>query len=160
MSFYTEVLQQGPWFSDPARHSDRSLLEPTFRRKVEAILADAAAHGVSLMVYETYRSQARQEQLFEAGATGLRQVGVHHYGLAADIVYVAAGEPSWKGDFALLGHLARAHDLVWGGDWGHPWRPTSFPDSDHVQRIAVADQARLFTGAWYPDESYSPPRPA
>ncbi|HET6384383.1 MAG TPA: M15 family metallopeptidase [Armatimonadota bacterium] len=149
-NFYTDVIRVSPHYRTPYRISDPQLLEPATRRKVEAILKDAAAHGVMLGIYETYRSEERQERLFQQGASQLRHVGVHHYGLACDIVYLVDGEPSWKGDFGLLGHLARAHGLVWGGDWGHPGRPTGFPDQDHVQRCAVWQQADLFRGGWYP----------
>ena len=43
---------------------------------------------------------------------------VHHYGLAADVVKMVDGEPSWKGSFDVLGPLARKNGLIWGGDWG------------------------------------------
>jgi hypothetical protein len=45
-------------------------------------------------------------------ATKLKTVGVHHYGLACDLVKDIAGEPSWKGDFAFLGRLAKKHRLI------------------------------------------------
>jgi LAS superfamily LD-carboxypeptidase LdcB len=73
------------------------------RSKVLAIIADAAAAGIKLMAYETFRRQARQTKLYHQRATKLKTVGVHHYGLACDLVKDIAGEPSWKGDFAFLG---------------------------------------------------------
>jgi hypothetical protein len=108
------------------------------------------------MIYETYRSQNRQQELFNQGATKLRAVGVHHYGLACDIVRVVSGEPSWKGDFSFMGHLAQSCGLIWGGDWGAPNIKHSFIDSVHVQRCTVARQGDLFAGRWYPDETYNP----
>jgi hypothetical protein len=69
-----------------------------------------------LKVWETFRSHARQIMLFNQKATKLRSVGVHHYGLAADIVKWD-GEPSWRGDWAFMGTLAREFGLHWGGDW-------------------------------------------
>jgi hypothetical protein len=108
------------------------------------------------MVYETYRSRQRQKLLFDRGATKLEQVGVHHYGLACDIVKSVNGQPSWKGDFSFLGRLAKKHGLIWGGDWGRPGSPNRFVDAVHVQRCAVARQKRLFAGTWYPDDSYNP----
>jgi hypothetical protein len=59
--------------------------------------------GIKLMVYETNRSQHRQRELFDQGATKLRAVGVHHYGLACDIVRVVNGEPSLEGRFRFSG---------------------------------------------------------
>ena len=120
MSFYTDVISPDPRFNSVARVSDLSLLEPVTRQLVQGIVAAAKQMGIEIMAFETYRSQARQQQLFTQGATKLQTVGVHHYGLACDIVRVAAGDPSWKGDFAFLGQLAHSSGLIWGGDWAHP----------------------------------------
>lgn len=155
-NFFTDTIKRDPRYNSTARINDLNLLEPHVRAKVLAMLNDAAAHGVKLMVFETYRSQARQELLFRDGATQLRTVGCHGYGLAADIVYNVSGEPSWKGDFAFLGHLAKAHNLIWGGDWGHPNKPTTFADSDHVQWLPIHRQGQLFRGEWYPTGDYNP----
>lgn len=154
--FYTQKIKTSKWFASPARCSDPGMLEPTTRRKVLAILGDLTKHGEKFMVYETYRSCERQAELYRQGATELETVGVHHYGLAADLVRVENGEPSWEGDFSLLWKLAHVHGLITGHDWGFPDRPHAFRDSPHLQRIAVADQERLFAGTWYPDSSYDP----
>jgi hypothetical protein len=153
-NFYTNVIANDPQFHSTSRIADPLLLEPVTRNAVAAVIADAKAHGVELMLFETFRSQERQEALFEQGATKLRHVGVHHYGLAADLVKSIDGEPSWKGDFSLLGTLARAHGLIWGGDWGSPGVAHSFVDADHVQRIPLARQTSLFSGVWYPSAIY------
>ncbi len=102
------------------------------------------------MSFETYRSQERQAKLFVDGTTKLKNVGVHHYGLACDIVRSVDGKPSWDGDFSIIGRLAKKHGLVWGGDW------KTFPDAYHVQRCRMADQKALFAGTWYPSETYDP----
>jgi hypothetical protein len=120
------------------------------------VISDAAARGIKLMIFETFRSQERQQALSEQGATQLRTVGVHNYGLACDLVKDVHGEPSWKGDFSFLGVIAPPHRLVWGGDWGRPDLPHSFHDNDHVQRCSVAMQPQLFNGDWYPGADYDP----
>jgi hypothetical protein len=153
--FYTDVISVDPRFESAARVSDITLLEPITRQLVQGIIAAAQQMGIEIMAFETYRSQARQQQLFNQGATKLRTVGVHHYGLACDIVRVAAGEPSWKGDFSFLGQLAHSSGLIWGGDWGDPNMPHSFVDNVHVQRCTVARQGDLFAGTWYPDDTYN-----
>jgi hypothetical protein len=117
---------------------------------VLAIIADAAAAGIKLMAFETFRSQVRQTKLFQQKATKLKKVGVHHYGLACDLVKDVAGQPSWKGDFKFLGKLAKKHKMIWGGDWGKPDVKHRFVDSVHVQRCTVARQRTLFAGTWYP----------
>lgn len=152
MSFYSDVIQKDPRFHSTSRVVDLSLLEPVTRASVQAILA---ASPTPIMVFETYRSQERQAILYAQKATELKTVGVHHYGLACDLVKNIMGDPSWKGDFTFLKKLAEDNGLLWGGDWGNSTIIHSFVDEDHVQRINVADQNRLFAG-WYPDDSYRP----
>jgi hypothetical protein len=155
-NFCSTVIFRDPRFNDPARNDNLKLLEPTTRSLVQQVIASAGQMGIELMVYETYRSQQRQQELFTHGASKLQNVGVHHFGLACDIVRVIGGEPSWKGDFTFLGQLARSSALIWGGDWGTPDIKHSFVDLVHVQRCTVARQADLFAGNWYPDSSYNP----
>jgi hypothetical protein len=158
-NFYTDTIVPDPRFNSLQPINDMALLEPVIRNLVRQIMVDAAAGGVKLMVFETYRSQARQTKLFAQGATQLKTVGVHHYGLACDLVKDIGGSASWKGDFSFLGKLAKKYDLIWGGDWGKPGVKTRFPDLVHVQRCAVADQKKLFAGTWYPDKDYDPYKP-
>lgn len=155
-SFYTDVIRLDPRFGSVDRIDDPSLLEPHTRQLVEQIVMQTKAMGIDVMIYETYRSQERQQQLFLQHVTQLQNVGVHHYGLACDIVRVVDGEPSWEGDFSFLGQLAHRFGLIWGGDWGNPNQPHSFIDPHHLQRCAVARQNDLFSGYWYPDSSYNP----
>lgn len=155
-TFYTHVISKDARFGSLTRVADPSLLEPTTRQLVERIISASQQMGIEVMIYETYRSQDRQQQLFNSGASKLRTVGVHHYGLACDIVRSVGGEPCWKGDFSFLGQLAQSCGLIWGGDWGAPHIKHSFIDSVHVQRCTVARQGDLFAGLWYPDETYNP----
>jgi hypothetical protein len=157
-NFYTDVVSKDARFQSTNRIADLALLEPKTRELVQSILTASATAGTKLMVFETFRSQARQIQLFNQGATKLREVGVHHYGLACDIVRDIDGEPSWKGSFDFLGVLAHKNSLIWGGDWGDPTTKHTFIDADHVQRVTVARQITLFAGTWYPDEDYDPYR--
>jgi hypothetical protein len=155
MSFYTDILAKSPVFHAKMPIRDVMLLEPVTRDAVQKIIKFAGQEGVTLQVLETYRSQELQEAYFARGATQLKTVGVHHYGLACDLGIVIGGQVNWKADYSILGKYAAQFGLVWGGDWGTPSAPHSFRDYDHVQRIAVADQAKLFSGAWYPDNNYT-----
>jgi hypothetical protein len=155
-SFYDDVIVKDARFTSAGPIHDLALLEPVMRAKVDQIVRDADAHGVPLMVFETYRSKARQEELFRLGSSRLRKVGVHHYGLACDLVKDISGQPSWKGSFTLLRDLAYHYGLIWGGDWGTPHQHHSFIDAVHVQRCSVGRQGALFRGEWYPDETYNP----
>lgn len=155
-NFYTDTIRNDPRFNSDKRVSDINLLEPKTRALVQQIVAESTAAGQPLIVYETYRSQARQKVLFDKGASKLETVGVHHYGLACDIVKDIGGDPSWKGSFDFLGVLAKKHKLIWGGDWGTPNQPHKFVDSCHVQRVTLGRQPALFNGTWYPDRAYDP----
>jgi hypothetical protein len=155
-NFYTDTIEKDSRFDSTNRIADPALLEPSTKQRVEAIIDEAKSQGIELMIFETYRSQARQQQLFDQGATTLQDVGVHHYGLACDIVKCINGDPSWKGDFSFLGTLAKKHGLIWGGDWGDPSKKHTFIDAVHVQRCSLEDQQDLFSGNWYPDQNYDP----
>jgi hypothetical protein len=155
-NFYTDTIRNDPRFDSIDPIHDLALLEPVTREKVQQIIADAAVQGIKLMAYETYRSQDRQTALYNQGATQLKEVGVHHYGLACDLVKDINGSPSWKGDFKFLAKLAKKNGLIWGGDWGKPTVKPKLYDAVHVQRCTVARQKALFKDTWYPDDSYDP----
>ena len=152
MSFFDEVIQKSPQFRSLEAVRDLDLLEPVTRDAVRWIVADAAVAGITLEVTETYRSAERQVMLYERGATQLKLVGVHHYGLAADFCKIIDGKASWAGDWSFLRDLANKHGLISGLDWGLPNEEHSFVDPDHVQRPTIAEQSKLFSGSWYPPE--------
>jgi hypothetical protein len=148
-TFYTSIICKDARFNSIELCKDTALLEPNTRRKVAAIIADAKAAGHVLAVIETYRSEARQEQLFQNGATQLKQVGCHHYGVACDLGFLKPdGSVNWDANYSVLAELAKNHNLVSGFNW-------KFKDSDHVQNCAVSDQPVLFAGTFYPDEVYN-----
>src|SRR5690348_4713620 len=158
MSFYTDVIAKDKRFHSTAICHDLALLEPVTRQNVLDIIAEAKRIDIDLMPFETYRSTERQLLLFEQGATKLKSVGVHHYGLACDLVRNVGGAPSWKGSFEFLVGLGKRHGMISGNDWGQPKVRHSFIDADHVQRITLARQPSLFAGAWYPAPDYDPYR--
>jgi hypothetical protein len=158
-NFYTDFLVKAPFYKATAKVNDLEYLEPVTRAAVQAIMSESAANGQPLILFETYRSVQRQQFLFKQGATTLQQVGVHHYGLAADLVKDINGQPSWAGEWGFLRDLANKHGLISGLDWGLPQEHHSFVDADHVQRVALKDQAKLFAGAWYPEDKYTPSAP-
>ena len=68
-NFFTDTIVPDPRFKSVKPVNDLALLEPVTRKLVKQIMADAAASGIKLMAFETYRSQARQTKLFAQGAT-------------------------------------------------------------------------------------------
>lgn len=156
-NFFLDVICKDSRFHSLHEIHDTGLLEPVTHNAVLALIADAKTSlGIDLMVWETYRSEERQVLLFEQKATKLKTVGVHHFGLAADIVKSVHGVPSWKGDFSFMPKLCKKHGLISGLDWGQPGKKHSFVDPCHVQRITLNLQKGLFSGAYYPDFGYNP----
>ena len=149
-NFYQDVIQKDPRFTSPEPCRDLNLLEPVTRAAVTAIIADAAAMGITLEVTETFRSQARQELLFAQGKTKIRSLGTHSFGVAADFCKIVNGKADWSGDWTFLRDLAVKNGLISGVDWGEPERHNTFPDLDHVQRVTLAQEASLFNGSFYP----------
>jgi len=77
-TFYTDVISKDARFGSSVRVADTALLEPMTRQLVESLVSVAQQMGIELMIYETYRSQGRQQELFNSGASKLRTGGVHH----------------------------------------------------------------------------------
>jgi hypothetical protein len=159
MSFFTDVIQRDPRFTSTQAIRDLALLEPVTRAAVDKIIAAAAARGITIFVTETYRSAERQQMLFAQGATQLKDVGVHHYGLACDFAKQIDGKASWAGDWSFLRDVANLNGMISGLDWGLPHKVHTFVDPDHVQRVAQGDQNRLFIQGWYPSDAYTPGQP-
>jgi len=155
-NFFTEEIVKDARFQSTERVSASALLEPITRAGVAKIVQQARALGIDVVAFETYRSLTRQAALFAQGTTQVKTGGVHHYGLACDIVKIVDGAPTWEGDYSFLGHLAHANGLIWGGDWGQPEVRHSFVDAVHVQRCIIARQEALFAGEWYPGPDYDP----
>lgn len=94
------------------------------------------------VLFEGYRSQARQNWLYAQGRTRPgavvthKQVSNHTSGLAADIYPIDIhGEILWNyegGAWEALGHCARSQGLQWGGDYPKLTGGT-FVDQPHIE---------------------------
>ena len=157
MNFYTDVIMKSPHFHSPAIYKGFDLLEPEFRAKVEKFQAFAKEKGHVVEVVETYRSPARQRQLYAEGWTQLKNIGVHGYGLAVDFSLYINGKYDPRGaDYTAFVALAKEAGILSGIDWGTPCEHHSFHDYDHLQGIPVFRQNQLFAGVWYPGPGYDP----
>ncbi len=128
------------WSGDSSRWTqDKKLLsmEPFLRARVVMIVTDLKLQGFQPKIFFGWRSVAVQEQLFKQGNTkvhfsfhnGQKPDGTPN-AYAADIVDSRWGwgdEAETNGFWAALGKSAKAHGLVWGGDW------VTFKDVAHVQ---------------------------
>lgn len=157
MSFYTEVIQKSPLFKSTNVCKDVNMLEPGFRAKVQQVLDQAHKDGHDLRIAETFRSQARQAQLFQQGYTQLRKVGVHNFGLACDFSLFINGKYEGDGEkYSFLLDYGKKFNFISGIDWGTPWQKHSFHDWDHIQDVPVFRQNELFALTWYPSTDYNP----
>ena len=142
MSWLSEKIITNAVYASTHRVSDVDILYPPFCCSVIRIFAAARSENLTICVYETYRSQERQLELFNNGATKLKKNGMHHFGVAADLVFVdAQNNPRWdaKYNWARLGVIGQGLGLEWGGSW------SSFVDKPHFQLVpaTVADQAKI-----------------
>ena len=147
MSWYSEKIKPSPLYTQKQRTEVLSLLYPSFLFPLVTLFARARNEGLSVALYETYRSQERQLELFNQGATTLKKNGMHHFGVACDIVFLTAtGNPSWAAthNWARLGAIGKSVGLEWGGSW------SGFTDKPHFQLIpaTVAAQAKIIAGEY------------
>ena len=154
-TFYTNVIRKDPRYRLPNLNKDLGLLEPNFRARVLKFKEFAEHQGHVVQILETYRSPARQAALFKKGATQLKTVGTHGYGLAVDFALYINGKYDPNGrDYMCFAALAKQAGVVSGIDWGQVYKPNGFHDYDHIQGVPVFRQADLFAGKWYPGETY------
>lgn len=100
---------------------------------VKVVRRAAAISSIEFIVTEGLRTQARQKQLFDAGAS--RTMNSRHLtGHAVDLAALVAGKVRW--DWPLYQKLADAMlaaakelkvPLIWGGSW------RSFKDGPHFE---------------------------
>lgn len=123
-----------------------SLKDP-FRSQISSLKCLIDKEGLPFIIFETLRSNERQEKLKEAGTSkaGAGQ-SPHNHGLACDFVLdtkkIKVKERPWNGKmypdawdyetpeakaaYDRLGELAESIGLEWGGRW-------KFLDVPHVQ---------------------------
>lgn len=150
MSWYEDKIKKYPQYTSSKLVTDLDILYPPFALNILKIFVTARKEGLSICIYETYRSQERQIELFNKGVTKLKTNGMHHFGVATDIVFLDnKNNPSWSEEcnWKRLGEIGKNTGLIWGGDW--PW------DKPHFQLIpaTVPDQAKIIKGEYPPYDS-------
>lgn len=88
------------------RYNSTNLLYPPFLKKMEAGLERCRKAGFDMHPFETYRSVARQFNLYSQGRTTPGPIVTyskpgdswHHYGVAMDIALKKDGKWSWDFD--------------------------------------------------------------
>ena len=154
---HLEWLKTQPeWKSTRIVRDTQYLFQP-FGQVVEEILRQISELGLPFAAFETFRSPARQAEVYEKGYSRIKTPGPHAFGLAIDIVGTANGKPlsgifdsaSWshqKYPWRKLGEVVESYGLIWGGRW------KSIVDYPHLQAIPVDLKLyrRILSGEWYP----------
>lgn len=140
------------------RCSDIEQLHPLLREVVVGgVLPMAKAAGLRVEVFETWRSDPRQYDLFRKGASHLKTAGVHGKRIAVDVVFIdAAGRWTWRPEGGMdawleLGQIGKDCGLFWGGDWRR------LVDCPHFQLVPVSVQCNVLVEGLYPRELVKEP---
>lgn len=117
---------------------DRDLnhLRPDVRALAIKHIAACKAAGIRLLIYDTYRSNAEQDEAYAVGRFGdtrpkitWKRGGTSKHNntdekgnpaaLAYDCVGVLHGKPQWSNDamYLKIGQLAEELGLTWAGRW-------------------------------------------
>ena len=133
--FYLQTLVTGAKFNSSLPVAEQTLLFPEFLTKLNSCIAKyKQAHSNQDITFtETYRSNTLQLIHFNNGASKIKKNGMHHYGIAADSIFIIDGKRSFKGDITLLRKIYKENGLSILGMW----------DALHVQFIPVSDQTLL-----------------
>ena len=121
-------------------------LAPQFRAAIDRVLDRMRADGHDPMVFETLRTEARQQFIYGFGREYDDGRGIvthsesaadtwHGYGLAVDIICKRTMWGGSKQFWMSLGVAVRSEGLVWGADWNNNGRTDDerFVDRPHVQ---------------------------
>lgn len=147
MNWYENKIKKYEHYKTFKTASDIKILYPGFAFLILKLFINAYKEGLEVCIFETYRSQERQLDLFNKGKTTLKKNGMHHFGVAADIVFRNENNhPIWKGDWDKLGQIGKDLGLFWGGDW------ESFRDYPHFQLIPALykHQVEIIIGNYPP----------
>lgn len=105
-------------------------LNPVAQKACNLFMAECKKAGLNVLITETYRSQARQNYLYEQGRTRPGSIvtwtkNSNHTGrMAWDICKNVKGkEYSDAKFFEQCGAIAKKLGITWGGTWKTPDRP-------------------------------------
>lgn len=109
---------------------DLEYLHPTIKRKASLLLQKCDESGVPIIITETLRTEARQNDLYAQGRSGPRRnwkrvtnarypQSLHSWGLAFDFAVLIDGKINWQRVdlYNQVGHLGENLGLEWGGRW-------------------------------------------
>lgn len=101
-------------------------LNPKVQPLARALIRDATANGIKIVVTSGTRTYAEQDALFEQGRTKPGQIVTnaragysnHNFGVAFDVTIFDGAQPVWESPkYKTVGKLGKSLGLTWGGDW-------------------------------------------
>ena len=106
---------------------DISALSPEAQKACNLFMAECKKRGLNVLITETYRSQERQNYLYQQGRTRPGKVVTwtkksrHTSRRAWDICKNKKGEEySDESFFKACGEVAKKYGITWGGTWKTP----------------------------------------
>lgn len=138
--FYINVIKNSPEFKNnkPVKCKKPELLEPDFSAKITELKKICEEEkGLKLQINETFRTNALQLHYYNIGSSKIKLNGMHHYGIAQDILCLdSEGEIIESGEaeeYTVLRETALSLGLFILPRW----------DAGHMQFVSVADQNSL-----------------
>lgn len=116
---------------EPTRYTSLNLLYPPFAQEMLKGIAEANKAGIPVALFESFRSPARQEQIYAQGRSSPGKIvsnakayqSWHQYGIAADIALFDDGRWSWNFDPKKISQFFDLDKLIWGGTFKSPDGP-------------------------------------
>ncbi len=107
---------------------DISELTPLAQEACRLFLKECEKRGIDIFITETYRSQERQNELWEQGRTKPGNIvtwtlNSRHTGRKAWDIACKGGVLYNTGILSMAGAVGKELGIIWGGDWATPDRP-------------------------------------
>ena len=131
---------------------DINSLQPLAKKACTLFLAACAERGIEIFLTECYRSQERQDYLYQQGRTRPGKIVTwtrnsnHKSGMAWDIACKAPNDLYDKKILAKAGAVAKELGIEWGGTWkqqdtphfqiSNEWKEPAKKDDDLINAIA------------------------
>lgn len=111
------------------RISDLNELHPLVKEQAILLMDKCKQQGLNAKIIETYRSQERQNYLYEQGRSRPGQIVTwtkssnHTARKAFDVIQNVKGDEYNSAFLTKVGKLAKEFGLDWGGTWSTPDKP-------------------------------------
>jgi murein L,D-transpeptidase YcbB/YkuD len=132
--FLSKICTSDEALSDK-RCSNPDLLFPPFKEKIDSVIKEYLCDNKTIPeFFETYRSNKRQVDMHASGASDIPTNGMHHFGIAVDLVgKTEKGNWNWDVlDYGLIRSTAKKLGLS-----------LLIKEDCHIQLIPIAKQTML-----------------